>query len=113
MNQLFYPAPSDELIASPLVPSQPEPCVRFNQDNIRSRGKDKIPARLLEELKNGPVNTTQGRVVGLLKYRKEMEKAGTPVPAVKSYRLAKGKPEVCLALADGPFERFVQQPDWI
>jgi hypothetical protein len=90
-----------------------QPLIRFNPKRSRGKGDSTIPARIIAELTNGPVIISASRLAAIHRYKADMAKANTPIPRYSSYKLEKGGKEYVIALAQGPHERFVEQPEWV
>ena len=98
---------------TPTPGDSPTPLIRFNSKRARGKGDSTIPARIIAELTNGPVIISASRLAAIHRYKADMAKAKTPIPRYSSYKLEKGGKEHVIALAQGPYERFVKQPEWV
>lgn len=90
-----------------------EVLVRFDPTRTRNRTKVPVGARLLEELKDGPLVLRKTHTQALAKYKKNQSAAGVEVPAFRTQKFEEDPSRSVTALADGPFERTVVVPEWI
>lgn len=90
-----------------------EVLVRFDPTRTRNRTKVPVGARLLEELKEGPLVVRATHTQALAKYKKAQLEAGVVIPAYRTQKADGDEKKFVIALADGPFERTVAVPDWV
>ena len=90
-----------------------EVLVKFDTARTRNRSSVPVAAKLLEELKDGPLVVRATHTQALAKFKKTQAEAGAEVPAYRTQKAADQDKRYVVALKDGPFERTVPVPDWI
>lgn len=87
--------------------------VKFDTNRTRNRTSVPVAAKLLEELKDGPLVVRATHTQALAKYKKAQLATGVEIPAYRTQKSEEDEKKSVIALADGPFERTVPAPDWI
>ena len=87
--------------------------VKFDVNRTRNRDKVALAAKLLEELKDGPLLVRTTHTQTLAKYKRAQKEAGVEVPAYRTQKAEGVEKRIVVALDEGPFERTVPQPEWI
>ena len=90
-----------------------EVLVKFDTTRTRNRGTVVVAAKLLDELKDGPLVVKATHTQALAKFKRTQKEAGLEVPAYRTQRAEGLDKRFVVALKDGPFERMVAVPDWI
>lgn len=90
-----------------------EAIVKFNLERVRADRQDGLAPRLLAELVNGPVVVRSTHTQALQKYKRRAKDQGLDIPAFRTQKVAGEDKKFIVALSAGPFERFIEQPDWI